>query len=103
MAKLLQKAVGLKKGQKLDYPSYEAYVNHFKNSPTSVLRDCLEVETGFSPISKDEVEPAENIMTRFCTGGMSLGAISKECHETIAVAMNRIKGKSNSGEGGEDP
>ena len=55
------------------------------------------------PISVDQVEPAADIMRRFCTGGMSLGAISRETHETIAVAMNRVGGKSNSGEGGEDP
>ena len=56
-----------------------------------------------APISVDQVEPAADIMRRFCTGGMSLGAISRETHETIAVAMNRVGGKSNSGEGGEDP
>lgn len=50
-----------------------------------------------------QVEPAASLMERFCTGGMSLGAISRETHETIAIAMNRIGGKSNSGEGGEDP
>jgi glutamate synthase domain-containing protein 2 len=50
-----------------------------------------------------QVEPAAAIMARFCTGGMSLGAISRETHETIAIAVNRIGGKSNSGEGGEDP
>ena len=73
--------------------------------PPSVLRDCLELvpASGRKPISVDEVEPAAAIMARFCTGGMSLGAISRETHETIAVAMNRIGGKSNSGEGGEDP
>jgi len=49
-----------------------------------------------------QVEPVEDIMLRFCTGGMSLGALSRECHETLAVALNRIGGKSNSGEGGED-
>lgn len=47
------------------------------------------------------VEPASSIVQRFCTGGMSLGAISRETHEAIAIAMNRIGGKSNSGEGGE--
>jgi glutamate synthase (ferredoxin) len=47
------------------------------------------------------VEPATSIVERFCTGGMSLGAISRETHEAIAIAMNRIGGKSNSGEGGE--
>jgi glutamate synthase domain-containing protein 2 len=69
----------------------------------AVLRDCLELSSSRQPISIDEVEPAANIMSRFCTGGMSLGAISRETHETIAIAMNRIGGKSNSGEGGEDP
>lgn len=48
-----------------------------------------------------KVEPAVSIVQRFCTGGMSLGAISRETHEAIAIAMNRIGGKSNSGEGGE--
>jgi glutamate synthase (ferredoxin) len=48
-----------------------------------------------------KVEPAVSIVQRFCTGGMSLGAISRETHEAIAIAMNRIAGKSNSGEGGE--
>jgi len=50
-----------------------------------------------------QVESADKIMARFCTGGMSLGAISRETHETIAIAVNRVGGKSNSGEGGEDP
>merc|ERR1711968_62204 len=50
----------------------------------------------------EEVEPIEEIMKRFCTGGMSLGALSREAHETLAIALNRIGGKSNSGEGGED-
>ena len=54
--------------------------------------------SGRSPVTVDEVEPIENIMSRFVTGGMSLGALSRECHETIAVALNRINGKSNSGE-----
>jgi glutamate synthase domain-containing protein 2/glutamate synthase domain-containing protein 3 len=56
-----------------------------------------------APISVDEVEPAEAIMTRFVTGAMSFGSISREAHESIAIAMNRIRGRSNSGEGGEDP
>lgn len=53
------------------------------------------------PIPIGKVEPASSIVERFCTGGMSLGAISRETHEAIAIAMNRIGGKSNSGEGGE--
>ena len=60
----------------------------------SFLRDCLELTPVGEPISIDEVEPAEGIMRRFCTGGMSLGAISRETHETIAIAMNRIGGAS---------
>ena len=54
-------------------------------------------------ISIDEVEPVESIVKRFKTGAMSYGSISKEAHETMAIAMNRLHGKSNSGEGGEDP
>ena len=55
-----------------------------------------------TPVPLDEVEPAKEIVKRFSTGGMSLGALSPEAHETLAVAMNRIGGKSNTGEGGED-
>jgi len=56
-----------------------------------------------NPVPIEEVEPAKSIVTRFCTGAMSFGSISKEAHENLAVAMNRIGGKSNTGEGGEDP
>ena len=56
-----------------------------------------------NPISLEEVEPVENIMKRFVTGAMSYGSISREAHETLAIAMNRIGGRSNTGEGGEDP
>lgn len=66
-----------------------------------VLRDLLEFKSDRSPIPVGRVEPASSIVQRFCTGGMSLGAISRETHEAIAIAMNRIGGKSNSGEGGE--
>jgi glutamate synthase (NADPH/NADH) large chain/glutamate synthase (ferredoxin) len=55
------------------------------------------------PIPLDEVEPASAIVKRFCTGAMSLGSISREAHETLAIAMNRLGGRSNTGEGGEDP
>jgi len=67
------------------------------------LRDLLEFQSERQPIPVESVEPASIIMERFVTGGMSLGAISRETHEVIAIAMNRIGGKSNSGEGGEDP
>ena len=58
---------------------------------------------GRGGISLDEVEPASEIVRRFCTGAMSLGSISREAHETLAIAMNRLGGRSNTGEGGEDP
>lgn len=103
MAKLLHKAIGL--GGKGIGPqeAYDAYLKHFEDSPVHVLRDMLELKSDKPAISIDEVESVADIMSRFCTGGMSLGAISRETHETIAIAMNRIGGKSNSGEGGEDP
>lgn len=66
-----------------------------------VLRDLLEFRSERTPIPVGKVEPATSIVQRFCTGGMSLGAISRETHEAIAIAMNRLGGKSNSGEGGE--
>ncbi|MGH7187478.1 MAG: FMN-binding glutamate synthase family protein, partial [Pseudomonadota bacterium] len=67
------------------------------------LRGLFEIKSGRDPISIDEVEPAEAMFRRFATGAMSFGSISAEAHETLAIAMNRIGGKSNSGEGGEDP
>ena len=65
------------------------------------LRGMLNYKS--NPIRLEEVEPAEKIMKRFVTGAMSFGSISREAHETIAIAMNRIGGRSNTGEGGEDP
>ncbi len=65
------------------------------------LRGLFEFKK--NPIPLEEVEPASEIMKRFCTGAMSLGSISREAHETLAIAMNRIGGRSNTGEGGEDP
>src|SRR5207247_1801429 len=62
-----------------------------------------EINPLTQPIPREEVEPAKEIVKRFTTGAMSFGAISKEAHETLAIAMNRIDGKSNTGEGGEDP
>ncbi len=66
------------------------------------LRDRLDYKHG-TPVPLDEVEPIQSIMHRFVTGAMSFGSISKEAHEAMAIAMNRIGGKSNTGEGGEDP
>ncbi len=67
------------------------------------LRGLLRFRWPETPIPLDEVEPAVEIVRRFCTGAMSYGSISLDAHETIAIAMNRIGGKSNTGEGGEDP
>src|SRR6185312_6797306 len=68
----------------------------------STLRGLLTfVERDAIPI--DQVEPASAITRRFCTGAMSFGSLSAEAHETLAIAMNRLGGRSNSGEGGEDP
>ena len=69
------------------------------------LRGLLKLKDGAagSAVAVDEIEPAEEIVKRFCTGAMSFGSISAEAHETLAIAMNRLGGKSNTGEGGEDP
>ena len=67
------------------------------------LRGLLDFKFADEPVPIDEVEPVDSIVTRFATGAMSFGSISKEAHETLAIAMNRIGGKSNTGEGGEDP
>ncbi len=67
------------------------------------LRGLLEFKPGQVAVPLEEVEPASVIVKRFCTGAMSLGSISTEAHEAIAIAMNRIGGRSNTGEGGEDP
>jgi glutamate synthase (NADPH/NADH) large chain/glutamate synthase (ferredoxin) len=68
------------------------------------IKDLLRIRFGQRPaVAQEEVEPVEDIRKRFTTAGMSLGALSPEAHETLAIAMNRIGGKSNSGEGGEDP
>ncbi|MEO8594963.1 MAG: glutamate synthase large subunit [Candidatus Solibacter sp.] len=66
------------------------------------LRGLLEFKPGAEPVPLEEVEPAKDIVKRFATGAMSYGSISKEAHETLAIAMNRIGGRSNTGEGGED-
>ncbi len=66
------------------------------------LRGLMQIKPGKKPVPIEEVEPASEIVKRFTTGAMSFGSISKEAHETLAIAMNRIGGKSNTGEGGED-
>lgn len=92
MAKLLHKAIGLGGKGAAPMEAYQAYENHQNNAPVAVLRDALRLEPIGPELELDEVEPTAKIMERFCTGGMSLGAISRETHETISIAMNRIKG-----------
>ena len=99
MSKVLHSA--LKQG--LGYNHFETYKTLIRNRPITSLRDLLTINSKRKSIPIDQVESVESICKRFCTGGMSLGALSREAHEVLAVAMNRIGGKSNSGEGGEDP
>ena len=94
----LQKAV-----QTGNYEEYKKYSEIVNTRPVAMMRDLMKVKFGAKPISIDEVEPIENILKRFDSAGMSLGALSPEAHEALAEGMNRIGGRSNSGEGGEDP
>ena len=73
------------------------------NRQLCTLRGLFDLKMADEPVPLDEVEPATEIVKRFCTGAMSFGSISAEAHETLAKAMNRIGGRSNTGEGGEDP
>jgi glutamate synthase (ferredoxin) len=86
-----------------DYAAYRAYSDLVHRRPATELRDLLELNVAPEPIALDEVEPIEAIVTRFSTAAMSLGSTSSEAHETLAIAMNRLGGLSNCGEGGEDP
>lgn len=96
---LLQKAC-----RTADYESYKKYAALINNQKERMftLRGLLDFAKHRTPISINEVEPVENIMKRFATGAMSLGSISTIAHSTLAIAMNRIGAKSNTGEGGED-
>ncbi len=94
----LQRAV--RSGDRADYDRYAAFVN---GREPATLRDLLALRRDREPVPLDEVEPAEAIMRRFDCAGMSLGALSPEAHEALAIAMNSIGARSNSGEGGEDP
>ncbi|MCG8371701.1 MAG: glutamate synthase large subunit [Proteobacteria bacterium] len=86
-----------------DYSQYEEYAKLVNERPVATLRDLMDVRPAGEPIPLDTVEPVENILPRFDSAGMSLGALSPEAHEALAIAMNRIGARSNSGEGGEDP
>jgi glutamate synthase domain-containing protein 2/glutamate synthase domain-containing protein 1/glutamate synthase domain-containing protein 3 len=87
------------------YPTFKEYAKLCNDEAKHrcTIRGLLQISNSQSPIPLDEVEPAKEIVKRFVTGAMSFGSISKESHETLAIAMNQIGGKSNTGEGGEDP
>jgi glutamate synthase domain-containing protein 2/glutamate synthase domain-containing protein 1/glutamate synthase domain-containing protein 3 len=97
---LLQKACRIN-----DYKTFKEYTQLIddQSERMATLRGLMELKYASKPIPIEEVEPVEAIVKRFKTGAMSYGSISKEAHEALAIAMNRIGGKSNTGEGGEDP
>jgi glutamate synthase (NADPH/NADH) large chain len=84
------------------YKEYAALINE-QGERTMTLRGLMDIKEAATPVPLDEVESAVDIVKRFSTGAMSLGSISHEAHSTLAIAMNRMGGKSNTGEGGEDP
>ncbi|MDR2304172.1 MAG: glutamate synthase large subunit [Treponema sp.] len=88
-----------------DYKKFKQFsaASDALNRSPHVIRGLIDFVQPGSPVPLEEVEPIEEIMKRFTTGAMSFGSISKEAHETIAIALNSIKGRSNSGEGGENP
>ncbi len=97
---LLQKA-----SRNNDYRAFKEYTRLIddQSERLATLRGLMKLKLAQKPIPINEVEPVEEIVKRFKTGAMSYGSISKEAHEALAIAMNRIGGKSNTGEGGEDP
>ena len=88
-----------------DETAYWNFANHANEQTTknSTLRGLMKFKFSKDPLSLDDVEPEKEIVKRFATGAMSLGSISTEAHESLALAMNKLGGKSNTGEGGEDP
>jgi len=88
--------------RKQDPEAYREYARRVDERPPCNLRDLLQWKRAPQPLPLSEVEPAESIARRFCTQAMSHGALSREAHEVLAIAMNRLGAKSNSGEGGED-
>ncbi|MFV8819087.1 glutamate synthase large subunit [Haliea sp. E17] len=86
-----------------NYADYQRYATLVNERPVATLRDLMRPVITGEGIALDQVEPIEKILPRFDSAGMSLGALSPEAHEALAVAMNRIGARSNSGEGGEDP
>ncbi|MDD8017137.1 MAG: glutamate synthase large subunit [Bacteroidota bacterium] len=95
----LQQAV--RKNDFKTFKEFSEIINN-QNKELFTLRGLMEFKEGTRSVRIEDVEPAKNIVKRFVTGAMSFGSISKEAHETLAIAMNRVGGKSNTGEGGED-
>ena len=89
-------------GQYRVYEQYTTLVDD-QSRKLGTLRGLMDLRPAGPPVPLDEVEPAESLLRRFATGAMSYGSISQEVHEMLAIAMNRLGGKSNTGEGGEDP
>jgi glutamate synthase (NADPH) large chain len=86
-----------------DYEAYRRFAAIVNSRPAATLRDLLELQYPARALPLEEVEPIAGILARFDSAGMSLGALSPEAHEALAIAMNRLGARSNSGEGGEDP
>ncbi len=99
----LQHAAGGQNGDR--HETYEEFARLANDDATrkAALRGLMKFRLAAEPVPLDEVEPAAEIVKRFTTGAMSLGALSREAHETLAIAMNRMGARSNTGEGGEDP
>ncbi|EPC01697.1 glutamate synthase subunit alpha [Litchfieldella anticariensis FP35 = DSM 16096] len=98
VVKTLQEAV-----QQGDYGKWKKFAALVNERPVATIRDLLALKPAPEPLSLEEVEPVEELLPRFDSAGMSLGALSPEAHEALAQAMNESGGRSNSGEGGEDP
>ncbi|MCQ1058923.1 glutamate synthase large subunit [Photobacterium sp. ZSDE20] len=86
-----------------DYNDYQAFAKQVNERPVAAIRDLLKLKPDQAPIAIDKVEEASALYPRFDSAAMSIGALSPEAHEALAIAMNRLGGSSNSGEGGEDP
>ena len=97
----LQRAATGNGDSAVHYETFSRYVND-ENTQAGLVRGLLRARKQAAPVPIEEVEPIARIVKRFATGAMSLGALSPEAHETLAIAMNRLGGRSNSGEGGED-
>ncbi|MCO5218143.1 MAG: glutamate synthase large subunit [Thermomicrobiales bacterium] len=89
--------------QNNDYAAYQKYLAMVNEEPLTTLRDLLDLRPLGDPVPIESVEPLQDIVARFVVTAMSLGSLSPEAHSTLAIAMNRLGGRSNSGEGGEDP